>query len=64
MAGKKQVYSMPPSRIPPLILVPTGETCIIDGKRCRILRIERASECDVNYNVKPKVKPYVKRSRS
>lgn len=32
-----------PKRYPALILVPTGEVVIIDGKRWRCLRIERES---------------------
>lgn len=38
-----------PKTIPPLILVDTGERCIIEGKRYRILAIERAKYSDVNF---------------
>lgn len=44
--------SRPPKKYPALILVPTGETIMIDGKRWRCLRIERES-CWDDHNRNP-----------
>ena len=46
---KRPTHFAPPKAIPPLILVDTGERCTIEGKRYRILKIERANYSDVNY---------------
>ena len=36
---KKNVYEPAPNGIPGLILVPTGETVVINGKRYRLLEV-------------------------
>lgn len=51
--AKRQTYSRPPSAIPPLILVDTGRREIINGKRVRILAIERAKYSDIDYRITP-----------
>lgn len=55
MARKGQGYNLHPPRIvPPLEIVPTGETIIIDGKVARIMKIQRAKTSDVTYTIKKK----------
>lgn len=58
--AKRQTFSKPPMAIPPLILVDTGNRCIIDGKRYRILAIERAKHTDVDYRITTKSNKTVK----
>lgn len=58
MSGKLRSAGLylPPT-LPPLILVPTGETIKVDGKHYRILKIERAKHSDVSYKLDNKKKP-------
>lgn len=52
--AKRQNSSAPPTPVPPLILVDTGERCIIEGKRYRILAIERAKYTDIDMRITSK----------
>jgi hypothetical protein len=48
--AKKKNQSYSPQPVPPLVLVFTGKTTVIDGKTYRIMAIER----DLNYQYTPK----------
>lgn len=56
MSSQNSRNYYPPTPMPPLILVDTGETCIADGSRWRILEIQRASETNIRYGRKRKPK--------